>query len=89
MNFSKDDVEYMQELLLEGYRFIARNKKGHRELYAYKTKPIKCIDMGFWFADDWYYTDIPRSCFDFIKWEDEEPFYIGDLFDIIFKEEIE
>ncbi len=56
-----------------GFSWIAKDKSG--ELYAYKDKCCKYM-LGWSCQDDEYTCinyDIP-----FIKWEDEEPYYIGE-----------
>lgn len=74
----------LEEIPIE-YKFIARDQDGG--LYVYKEKPLaKYINtfanLGYWKPQDHYQTfsiSLYSHLFDFIKWEDEEPYSIFEL----------
>lgn len=56
-------------------RWIAKDKVG--DVYAYQTKPKKNPTLEVWgYELDKLEVLIPIS---FVKWEDEEPYYIGNI----------
>ena len=67
------------DLLLPDCKYIARNED--ESLYVYKNEPIRC--RKYWTPNNFCSYCISRdmygSMFDFIKWEDEEPWSIEDL----------
>lgn len=76
----KPELLEVEKVILENldkeYRWIVRNKSG--DLYLHKGEPVK---SGYI-----WYSPISVSCFDiynhlfdFIKWEDEEPYCIEKL----------
>ena len=83
----KEEQKYkltlFEKLILEcavnhGHEWIARDSTGY--LYIYSTKPKK--DEGEWGVEQWRnYLDMPLfdDKFQFIKWEDEEPYHIPTL----------
>lgn len=65
-------------MLLPKSKYIARDEND--KLYVYTEKPKRVI--GYWGCPDGSYqisADIFGNMFDFIKWEDEEPWRIEDL----------
>lgn len=74
------------DILLPSCKYIARDKDNL--LYVCYDKPIRC--NKFWISDYVLY-DIPKDMygdmFDFIKWEDEEPWSIKDLKKLEVKDE--
>lgn len=65
-----------------GYSWIARDKEGcGYRVYAYASEPQKSECYGLW-VDDGNYLQMdfpvcsPETDFQFIQWEDEEPFDI-------------
>lgn len=65
-------------MLLPKSKYIARDEND--KLYVYTEKPKRV--MGYWGCPDGSYqilADIFGNMFDFIKWEDEEPWHIEDL----------
>lgn len=71
---NEDEKAILKVLLNEKYKWIARDKNDW--LYVYASKPKKGITI-------WENTGSPMMpfvhLFNFIKWEDEEPYLIEDL----------
>ena len=71
---NEDEKAILKVLLNEKYKWIARDKNDW--LYVYASKPKKGITI-------WENTGSPMMpfvhLFQFIKWEDEEPYLIEDL----------
>ena len=71
---TEDEKAILKVLLKEKYKWIARDKNGC--LYVYASKPEKVITI-------WEGSGLPmmpfNHLFQFIKWEDEEPYLIEDL----------
>lgn len=63
------------DLLLPNYKYIAREKNGF--LLVYTEKPIKILET--WGLANCALMNMFDIKFDFIKWEDEEPWGIEDL----------
>lgn len=60
------------------YEWIVRQRDGNLALY--KDKPIKIENFGNWVNEKGYYFFIPfNHLFQFIKWENENPYNIDDL----------
>lgn len=74
------------DTLISNCKYIARDKDN--SLYVYYDKPIR--GNKFWISD-YASHDMPKdmygSIFDFIKWEDEEPWLIEDLKKLEVKDE--
>lgn len=70
------------DLLLPDCKYIARDNTNNN-LYIYYNKPRRNSMKGSWITDNSNYSYVSRdmygSMFDFIKWEDEEPWSIEDL----------
>ena len=71
---NEDEKAILKVLLKEKYKWIARDKNGC--LYVYASKPEKVITI-------WEGSGLPmmpfNHLFQFIKWEDEEPYSIEEL----------
>ena len=71
---TEDEKAILKVLLKEKYKWIARDKNGC--LYVYASKPEKVITI-------WEGSGLPmmpfNHLFQFIKWEDEEPYSIEEL----------
>ena len=71
---TEDEKAILKVLLNEKYKWIARDKNGC--LYVYASKPEKVITI-------WEGSGLPMFPFDhlfqFIEWEDEEPYSIEEL----------
>lgn len=71
---TEDEKAVLKALLKEKYKWIARDKNGC--LYVYASKPEKVITI-------WEGSGLPmmpfNHLFQFIKWEDEEPYSIEEL----------
>lgn len=69
------------DILAPDFKYIARD--GNNRLYIYGKKPIREDKRESWVPDNSNYycvtRDIFGNMFDFIKWEDEEPWSIEDL----------
>lgn len=63
------------DLLLPNYKYIAREKNGF--LLVYTEKPIKILET--WGLANCALMNMFDIKFDFIKWEDKEPWRIEDL----------
>lgn len=63
------------DLLLPNYKYIAREKNGF--LLVYTEKPIKILET--WGLANCALMNMFDIKFDFIKWEDEDPWSIEDL----------
>lgn len=73
-------------ILLPGCKYIVRDE--NNRLYVYYQKPVRKNEL--WTSnDDYYYISISLfgNMFDFIKWEDEEPWSIEDLKKLEVKDE--
>ena len=77
------------KMMIDNYGYLARDEDSY--LYWYKNKPIKDKSFGCWVYPKEDKTDPRLNCFsltsfiypefDFIKWEDEEPYSITELFE--------
>lgn len=79
-----DDEYFVLKNINDDYKYIARDQD--RELYIYSIKPNK-------FSSEWSATMLLsksisffNSLFQFVKWEDEEPYDIKKLIDTYEKE---
>ena len=74
LKLTEDEKAILKVLLNEKYKWIARDKNGC--LYVYASKPEKVITI-------WEGSGLPMipfyNLFQFIQWEDEEPYSIEDL----------
>lgn len=60
------------------YQWIVRDK--NNDIFVYKHKPKKS-DICCWYSDNWVSFIEFNHLFQFVKWEDEEPYNIKDLLD--------
>ena len=60
----------------EEYKWIARDRDGHLCIYA--GKPRK--EGNYWYSDDYYRLSYFNHLFPAIKWDDEEPTRIRDIY---------
>lgn len=70
-------------LLVSDYKYIARDKTNNA-LHVYRSKPNKGFLNNEWIygAGDWGSTNITKQTegmFEFITWDDDEPYSIEDL----------
>lgn len=70
------------DALLPNFKYIARDSNDR--LCIYYNKPKRNSMDNYWIPDDDYYyyyvsSNMYGNMFDFIKWEDEEPWSIEDL----------
>lgn len=75
--FTEEQNTLFKALKSLGFKYIARDNE-HRSLIAYDTKPLK--GYVFWHtpvATNIYILE--KDHFEFIKWEDKEPFEIPEL----------
>ena len=74
IKLTEDEKAILKVLLKEKYKWIARDKNGC--LYVYASKPEKVITI-------WEGSAFPmmpfNHLFQFIKWEDDEPYSIEEL----------
>ena len=66
------------------YKWMARDKGGG--LYIYMSKPTKNGSSNIWFVDNFLYINIKnfidaKDMFSSIKWEDDDPTRISDIYD--------
>ena len=87
MKFSQEEIEVMKEVFGKGKKWIARCS--FNQVWASEKKPFKDYFVNAWITNDYTDIELNNKLFSFIKWEDEKPFYIGDLFEINFNGEIE
>lgn len=77
-----DDEKTIARNINEGYEWMARDKSG--SLFVYQYKPTK-RETGIWDVPSDYFTCIDntfkRGLFSSIKWEDDEPTRIRDIYD--------
>lgn len=59
------------------YKFITRDK--HKQLYLYKKMPEKAENIWNTDSKSNFRLEIYEHIFEFIKWEDDEPYLIQDL----------
>ena len=73
------------------YKWMARDKNG--ALFAYLLNPTKKEKLGAWVSNDHYYIPISdlfgQGLFNSIKWEDDEPTLIKDIYDPQILDDIE
>ena len=83
-NFEKEYVEPVvlteaERVILENidkdFRYIARDKNNN--LHIHKRKPMKTLH--FWDSGSIFGMNAFRQLFQFIKWEDEQPYNIEEL----------
>lgn len=86
INITNELRGFLGLLYMFDWKYIARDEDG--KLYIYKDCPIKgerywlpFIEIKMTYLD--YLSDLinVNKVFEFIKWEDEEPFYIEDYID--------
>ena len=74
VKLSKFEYEYLKFAKENEYNFIARDKNG--TLFLYAGKPFKCENV-------WSYLGnvliVFIELFEFVKWEDEEPYSIDEI----------
>lgn len=66
---------YLKEAIESNYKYIICDKDGHK--YFYKDKPFKSFDE--WLDNRNTFCGILDSLFNFVKWEDEEPYSIDSI----------
>lgn len=71
-----DDEKAILKNIPKKYKWIARDKSG--KLYIFINKPYK-IDFLWYAVDSIYDLNVFNHLFQFIKWENEEPYLIEDL----------
>lgn len=73
-----EDEKVILRNLPEKYKYIARDKIND-DLYLFESKPFK--QENIWFGQNSFVKkiDIYNHLFQFIKWEDKEPYLIEDL----------
>lgn len=74
---SVEERKVLNELLNDGYKFVARDEDG--ELYGFKKEPEK--EETIWYGGLLFccLDFIIDSSFGFVKWEDDEPYEIEKL----------
>lgn len=90
---NKDEYEILKEALSNGYEWIARDEKSKKstfpnELWLYEYKPKKGFNdwLGGGGATERFRYD---NLFQFIQWEDDEPYNISELIEEYESEETE
>ena len=78
---NQEEYEVLKKALSDGYEWIARDS--HNPLCAHRHKPVK---QEHWIQQYWGnagngYKEIDNRLFQFIQWEDEEPYNIQELID--------
>lgn len=71
-----DDEKTIARCIPKEWKWIAREKDG--ALCVFKKKPVK--DNGVWEEVEFLYVDLIKHLFLSIKWEDEEPTLIKDIY---------
>ena len=78
----KPELTKVEEAILRSlpkkYKYIARDKISESMLCVFIDKPEKVL-AKFWFSPNYESLEIFKHLFQFIKWEDEEPYLISDL----------
>lgn len=73
-----EDEKAILKIVGKQYEWIARNKDGY--IHAYYDKPTKWVTSGNWVNMRGYSSlSIFKHLFQFVKWEDTEPYSIEDL----------
>lgn len=77
--YTEEQKEVFKALKVLGYKYITRDKIfGNDDLNAYSDKPNK--SSNYWIAnDETKVAELNHNLFEFIKWEDEEPFEIPEV----------
>ena len=79
IKLTRFEFELLKYLKNKGFNFIARDQQPNL-VYIYYKKPLK--DYNVWCEDKGYIPlDEFNDCFQFVKWEDEEPYKIQDILD--------
>ena len=74
---NKEEYELLKELIGESFKWICRDWDG--DLYVYEIKPYKGY-VVWWGDSDLVIRRISNSdLFQFIRWEDENPYNIYEL----------
>ena len=60
-----------------GYKSIARDVNG--DLTVFEIKPTKCVSKGYWDGERYCQINVFSKLFEWIKWEDKEPFLIKEV----------
>lgn len=68
------EYEYLKFAKKEGFNFIARYK--YNELYEFERRPKK---RNFTWGSAGHCARMFESTFNFVKWEDEEPYLIDEI----------
>lgn len=76
---NREEYEVLKEAISDGYEWIARDS--HNPLCVHRHKPIK---QDHWIQQYWGnpgngYKEIDDDLFQFIQWEDDEPYSIAEL----------
>lgn len=73
-----EDEKAIARNIDEKYKWIARDRDGHLCIYA--GKPRKEGNYWYWYSDDYYRLSYFNHLFSAIKWKDEEPTLISDIY---------
>ena len=86
---SKKEYEILKGLE-DQRKWIARDSSGDHggNLFAYSEKPLKSYDVRGWVYVDWFRL-IDNHLFQFIQWEDSEPYNVQELIEEYESEETE
>ena len=87
---SKEEYKMLKGLDDE-WRWIARDSDGNHggDLFAYSEKPSKDYYTKDWVCDGGWYDSIDNHLFQFIQWENDEPYSIAELIEEYESEETE
>lgn len=85
IKLSDQEIQLLK-ILPKKFRYLARNENGN--LNAFTSKPRKRIENYFyhWFEDDYDETKnlkIFNDLFQFIQWDDNEPYEIAKLLEVV------
>lgn len=77
---TKEEYEILKDLE-DKWKWIARDNNFDSSLFCFEDKPFKSRTTGVWGPDvlNYRYFGKHNSNFEFILWEDEEPYNIQEL----------
>lgn len=87
-----EDERVIAKNINKKYTWMARNKTG--PLFVADSKPIKGVYSGMWQIKDggcriWVSVLFGQEMFESVKWEDDEPTRISDIYDLQILDDVE
>ncbi len=80
IKLSRLELELLKHFKNQGAHYFAKDK-GATCIAFYMNKPNRSFEMWTPSTGSWYTMLAFRNCFQFVKWEDKEPYKIQDILD--------